>query len=534
MSSDRIWPVVVVGAGPTGLTLANFLARYGVDVLLIERNESTVGEPRAVSIDDEALRSMQAIGVVDAVLSHVVLGYGSDYFTPGGSCFLRVRPATREYGYPRRSAFRQPIFERQLREFFCAQATRATRSEAWFATELVDLRQEADTVELVVRDNDNGLREVSARYLAACDGGRSFVREKLGIRMSGSTFRERWLILDLEETRDPTRDTKVFCDPARPGLSLPGPDRTRRFEFMLHDGEAEPEVTSPEFTRRLLRKHGEETTPIRRSRVYTFHARMADRWRDRRIFLAGDAAHLSPPFAGQGMNSGIRDAHNLAWKLAAVLDGRLGPGLLDTYELERRQHAWEMILLAMRMGKVMMPRSFWSAFGLQAVFRLLGLVPAVRNYFAEMKYKPKPRFSAGFLARPEKGRAGQLVGRLLPQPEVESADRRVLLDDFLGDHFALLSFPQTPASVFERLPVELWEKLRIQRVAVLAAGDRTPVPEGVTAVCDVQGEFSSAIRELPPGVALIRPDRYVAAYIEAENIEADVGSVDGLVESTWK
>src|SRR6202166_2043779 len=134
MTSNRVWTVVVVGAGPNSLTTANLLARYGVAVLLIERNETTVQEPRAVSIDDESLRTMQAIGVVDAVVSRIVLGYGSDYFNAGGSCFLRVRPTTREYGYPRRNAFRQPIFEQQLREHFFTHAVRATRSEAWFST----------------------------------------------------------------------------------------------------------------------------------------------------------------------------------------------------------------------------------------------------------------------------------------------------------------------------------------------------------------------------------------------------------------
>src|SRR5579872_2331634 len=295
---------------------------------------------------------------------------------------------------------------------------------------------------------------------------RSFIREKLGIKLSGSTFRERWLILDLEETRDPSRDTKVFCDPSRPCLSLPGPDRTRRFEFMLHEGETEPEVTSPEFTRKLLQKHGEESTPLRRSRVYTFHARMADRWRDHRIFLVGDAAHLTPPFAGQGLNSGIRDAHNLSWKLAFVMQGRLGPGVLDTYEQERRKHAWEMILLALRMGKVMMPRNAWNAFGLQAGFRLLGLVPPARAYFAEMKYKPKPRFDEGFLVREKKHSAASLVGRLIPQPQVRYAGRDCMLDDFLGHGFSLLSLPQTHPCVFEDLPPDLWKPLGLQRVAI--------------------------------------------------------------------
>jgi 3-(3-hydroxy-phenyl)propionate hydroxylase len=532
-SNPLTWPVVVVGAGPNGLTTANLLARYGIDVLLIERNETTVQEPRAVSIDDESLRTMQAIGVVDAVLSRVVLGYGSDYFSAGGSCFLRVRPSTKEYGYPRRNAFRQPIFEQQLRDYFRSYAVTGTRSEVWFSTELVDFRQGQNAIDLVLRRADGRLIEVSTQYLAACDGGRSFVREKLGINLSGSTFGERWLILDLEETRDHTRDTKVFCDPARPCLSLPGPDGTRRFEFMLHEGETEPEVTSPEFTKKLLRRHGEENTPLRRSRVYTFHARMADRWSDGRIFLVGDAAHLSPPFAGQGMNSGIRDAHNLAWKLAAVVQGRLGPRLLETYEQERRKHAWEMILLAMRMGKVMMPRSFWSAFALQAAFRLLSVVPPARAYFAEMKYKPKPRFDAGFLARESKHGEDRLVGRLFPQPEVQALGRVGLLDEFLGSNFALVSLTQSPANLFERLPADVWRPLQIQRVAIRAPGDNMAVPDDVTTVSDVKGDCSRSMKDIPPGLALIRPDRYVAAYLPAETLGRAVRKIDEMIAETW-
>src|SRR5579863_10021112 len=188
MTQAKVWPVVVVGAGPSGLSTANLLARYGIDCLLIEKNESTVQEPRAVSIDDESLRTMQAIGVVDAVVSRVALGYGSDYFSPGGSRFLQVRPTAKEYGYPRRNAFRQPIFEQQLRDYFCAHAERATRSEAWFSTELTDFHQGPEAVDLVLRREDGSLAAVSAQYLVACDGGRSFVREKLGIKLSGSTF----------------------------------------------------------------------------------------------------------------------------------------------------------------------------------------------------------------------------------------------------------------------------------------------------------------------------------------------------------
>jgi 3-(3-hydroxy-phenyl)propionate hydroxylase len=233
------------------------------------------------------------------------------------------------------------------------------------------------------------------------------------------------------------------------------------------------------------------------------------------------------------MNSGIRDAHNLAWKLAAVVQGHLGPRLLETYEQERRGHAWEMILLALRMGKVMMPRSASRAFALQAAFRVLSLVPQARAYFAEMKYKPKPRFDAGFLVRGVKRGASPLVGRLLPQPQVRSVDREGLLDDFLGSGFALLSLPQTAPSLFDRLPADLWTPLDLKRVAIRAAGDNSPSPNGVTGVFDVDGGFSRSMKNIPPGVLFVRPDRYVAAHLPAENLGEGIREVKELIRGTW-
>ena len=158
--------------------------------------------------------------------------------------------------------------------------------------------------------------------MVACDGGRSAIRKQLDIPMEGSTFREPWLIVDLESTRNRNYHTEVFCDPARPCITLPGPGGIRRYEFKLAEGES-PEVVEQEtFARGLLAGFGpDQREPLRRVQVYTFHARVAARWRQGSVLLAGDAAHLSPPFAGQGMNSGIRDAHNLAWKLAEALAG---------------------------------------------------------------------------------------------------------------------------------------------------------------------------------------------------------------------
>ena len=319
-----------------------------------------------------------------------------------------------------------------------------------FETELVEFSQSEHEAKLRVL-REGAPVELSCDFLVGCDGSRSFVRQTLGIEMHGSTFRERWLIVDIEDTTDPSHDTKVYCIPERPCLSLPGPSGTRRFEFMLHDGEQDADVLAPDNVAALLRLYGtDDKAVLRRKVVYTFHARMADRWRAGRVFLAGDAAHLTPPFAGQGMNSGVRDAHNLAWKLAAVVSGHLGDKLLDSYEAERRDHAAEMIQLAIRMGQVMMPRGRWQALAFQTFFRALALYPAARSYFAEMKYKPKPRFHRGFLLAPTAPSGQSLVGKLFPQALVMTASGFTLLDDVLGDGFALLAPPGTPPNILAR------------------------------------------------------------------------------------
>ncbi len=533
MITRQHWPVIVAGAGPTGLTLACLLARYGIDVLVLERNPQTVQEPRAVSIDDESLRTMQAVGIINELVPQIVLGYGSEYFSPGRRRFLKVKPKTLEYGYPRRNAFRQPVLERLLREHL----DRLSNASISFETELVEFSQSAETVTARVR-RAGEITELKCDYLVGCDGSHSFVRQKLGIEMHGSTFRERWLIIDLEQTTDPTRDTKVYCNVARPCLSLPGPNGTRRFELMLHDGEQDADVLAADNVSALLRLYGnDDKAVLRRKVVYTFHARMADRWRADRVFLAGDAAHLTPPFAGQGMNSGVRDAHNLAWKLAAVVSGRLGDRLLDTYEVERRDHAAEMIQLAIRMGYVMMPRGRLQGFAVRSFFRALALFPAARSYFAEMKYKPKPKFHRGFLLAPEtaskKSSKQSLVGKLFPQALVMTANGFELLDDVLGDGFALLAPPGTPAQILEDICLEKSVQLPIRRVAVLDKEDASPVAAPAVAARDLRGDLAALLAGYPAGLYLLRPDRYVAAFFPLQNVASAGDAIAGLTRQTY-
>jgi 3-(3-hydroxy-phenyl)propionate hydroxylase len=525
------YPVIIIGAGPTGLTLANLLVRYGVKFLVVERNETTVQEPRAVSIDDESLRTLQAAGVIESVLPDIVPGYGSIYYGARRVRFAKVEPTDTPYGYPRRNAFRQPKLEARL-----LTALRQSASESTlFGWRLEEFKQEPDRVELRLRSAEGGCRDVSCDYLVGCDGAASSVRSVLGIELEGTTYARRWLIIDLENSENTTKHTEVFCSRRRPCITLPGPSRTRRYEFELFANETDVEMLEPERVHALLSAHGADPNAvIRRKTVYRFHARVAPRWQVGRVFLAGDAAHLTPPFAGQGMNSGLRDAHNLAWKLASVASGVIGPKLLQSYEQERRDHAWQMIRLALRMGRVMSPPNRPYALLTQACFLMLNAWPPARDYITQMKYKPKPRFSTGFMVPDGRSTRRTLVGRLIPQPRVITADgRRVLLDDALGRRFALVVRTAHPESAFAALRQPIWHRLQLIRVALLPAGTETDaaVDGGIT-VAECSDEFAAALGRDRSSVILLRPDRYVAACFPLEEAEACASAVQALLAVT--
>ena len=529
MTLKSHYPVVIVGGGPTGLTLANLLGTYGIECLVIERKDATVGEPRAVSIDDESLRTMQAAGVVEEVFGATVAGYGSHYFSAEGVCFAKVEPTGQPYGFPRRNAFRQPVLERQLR----AALSRFAQVATAFGHELASFTQDGSHVVCKVKRPDGSEAQVSCDYLIGCDGASSSVRRAIGVTLGGSTFTERWLILDLENSPTTSRHTMVFCNPQRPCIALPGPDQTRRYEFYLHPDERDEDVLQDDKVQHLLDTHDADPgSTLVRKVIYTFHARIADRWSKGRVYLAGDAAHLTPPFAGQGMNSGLRDANNLAWKLAAVLRGELGAGLLDTYEIERRDHVWAMIDMALRMGRVMAPRSKAEAFLVQNGFRLLGLYPPARDYLAQMRFKPTPRFAQGFLLADGRGARKTMVGRLFPQPLVTLPDgREERLDGVLGQGFALLLRGDAAASW--RADGAGLGAISPRIVRVLTQGSSLPVASGEDmSVSETDPQAFAAIPE--DHVFVLRPDRYVAACIPVAQWTSARATLIARIDATFQ
>jgi 3-(3-hydroxy-phenyl)propionate hydroxylase len=318
----------------------------------------------------------------------------------------------------------------------------------------------------------------------------------------------------VDTIRDPhdERFAMHHGDPARPHVIVPGRDGRCRYEFLLLPGEDPEAATEPEFVRALVAPYRDlPAEDVVRCVVYQFHALMAERWRSGRTFLPGDAAHMMPPFAGQGLNTGIRDAFNLARKLALVLDGRAGDALLSSYETERAPHARAMVELSKRIGKVIMTTSPRRAGIRDLVLGAARHVGPARRYFADLRFKPAPRFAKGFFL-PDPA----LCGAMLPQPFVLTASlERVRLDGVLGHGFALVLVgggAQRPPLV-----ADVWRRLS-PRLVRLVLDDRLPrLTDGTEAVADADGRLEAALGTCAGQAILVRPDRYVAAVFDPED-----------------
>ena len=346
--------VVIVGLGPTGATLANILAGYGLDVLVLEREESVYPLPRAVHFDDEAMRVFQSIGLAEGIGRDARVNVGTK-FVDRDQKLLLDWPRPQEIGplgwYPS-YRFHQPDLEAELNRGIAACKT-VTLHRGASVTAVAD---HGDVVE-VGYSHDGAKQVVTADYVIGTDGAKSVVRAAMDCEWEDLGFQERWLVIDvqLDKPRPDLGDFTIqTCDRDRPTTYVRCPREWRRWEISLWPEEEADDVTTDEFIWPRLRP---AITPdegrIARKAVYSFESKLATRWREGRLMIAGDAAHLMPPFLGQGMCTGIRDVANLAWKLAAVLRWEAPDSLLDSYESERREHTRTYIETAVRVGEMM-------------------------------------------------------------------------------------------------------------------------------------------------------------------------------------
>jgi 3-(3-hydroxy-phenyl)propionate hydroxylase len=506
--------VLVVGAGPCGMTLANLLGIYGVDAVVIDREPAIIDYPRAVGIDDESLRTCQTVGLVDDVLADTLQDMPIRYYTSWGRCFAHVQPSARPFGWARRNLFLQPLLERTLR----AGVERFDTIDVRLEHELVALDQRVDGVRTTVRSARDGVEhEIHARFVVGADGGRSRVRDLIGVTLDGTTQPVKWLVVDVANDRLDAPYSAVYCDPDSPTLMVPLPYGHRRFEFRLDADDDETAVVQHDHVRSLLAPiYGDTPLPdVVRARVYLHHSRVAATFRRGSVFLAGDAAHLQPPFFGQGMNSGLRDATNLAWKLAAVVRGIGGVGVLASYDAERRPHATDMVQFATRMGAMYRPRSHRTERARDLVFRGVQRIPGGRDYVLQMKYKPMPRYVDGIVAGVDRRDKADPVGRMFLQPHVALDGERVLLDEALGPWFAVLRFGGDPAELDDGA-LDWWREVGARLVRVRLDGDEQPARGGAVAIDDVDGALARWRSQHPDvDVVVLRPDRYVATACPA-------------------
>ena len=543
--------VVISGLGPTGLILAHMLGMRGHRVIVLEREPVFYGNARAVYTDDECMRVFQHLGVVADVQKDMLLETPVQFVRPDGSVMGQYRPLSRPFGWPVVNFFYQPYLETTL----TSELSRYPNVEIRRGRELVDFMQDSEGVDVLHQATrtyrfseasdakteaavDPDAQSIRAQYLVGADGGRSPVREKLGIKMTGKNFPEPWLVVDLKQ-----KDREVglrhipyfsfIVDPAMPAVSCVQPDGFHRFEFMMMHGQTKEWMEQPDTVRMLLSKYVDpDHFEIKRKLVYTFNALMADRWRNGRVLLAGDAAHMTPQFMGQGASSGVRDGFNLGWKLSAVLKKSAGDALLDSYELERRDHAQAMINTSVMLKNVVSMTNPVGTTVRDLALKGILATPKLRDYFQNGEWKPAPIYTAGrYCGLARRSRKGA-EGCMTPQPEVRRIDgRRVLLDEVLGSDFSLIGLDVDPRNELSAESLNLLEQIGTRFVTVFRYGDR---PQGLNAVArqaapglieveDIGGgmvEWFESSGYVSGAIAIVRPDKFAFGIIGTSKVNS--------------
>ncbi len=509
--------VVVVGAGPVGLTLANILGLQGVRTLVVDERATLIDYPRGVGLDDESLRTFQAIGLVDRILPHTVPNQILRFVDAKRRVLAEMAPPDACFGWPKRNGFVQPLVDAEL----LSGLDRFEHVEVWWNRPMTSCAETADAV-TVELDGDAGRKNVRTRYVVGCDGGRSTTRRLMGVSFDGTTSPTRWLVVDVANDPLGHPNSEVGADPQRPYASISIAHGIRRFEFMIHADETDEQAEDPAFLARMLAyfvPHPDRVEVIRH-RIYTHHSRIAGAFRRGRLLLAGDAAHLMPVWQGQGYNSGIRDAANLGWKLAAVVTGYAEDALLDTYDIERRKHARAMIDLSTMVGRVISPTNRRVAAVRDLVVRSASIVPSLKRYVLEMRFKPMPRYEQGAVVHSDPRRTDSPVGTLFVQPRVDTREQQnVLLDDVLGGGFAVLCWNNNPREILGVEAFADWKALGAKFVAARPlsqlhwTGHDDP---DVLIVGDRGGDLKAWFDTHQESVLFLRPDRCIAGACIAQ------------------
>ena len=503
------YDALIVGFGPVGATMANLLARRGLRVGVVEPEFEIYDKPRALTFDHEVMRIFQACGLAERIAEFTAPHPGTHYLGIDGRVIKKVESLPPPYplAWPPTITFVQPEIERLLRAGVAGSAA----ADVFLGHRGIAFTQDDRGVALTVQDIMQGKEHLlQARALLGCDGANSFVRKQLAIPLEDLGFDEWWMVVDtrIRAPVDLPPRCIQYCWPSRPATFVPGPGNLRRWEIKLLPGEDPEEFGRHEnVVRQISRFVDPFSVEIWRSAVYRFHALLARRWRHGRVFLLGDACHQTPPFLGQGMCAGIRDAANLAWKLAMVLRDNAPEALLDSYERERKPHVRTLVATAKDFGQIIGELDPAAARIRDEALRgqlERGEAETIRQRFV-------PDLTTGVIDREP---AAREAGTLFVQPRIQNAmGGPVLLDDLLRFRFLIAA---TTAEAQEWLTPEsreLWRRLGGERI-VIGAAVHMHQPDGPTGndiqvLAETDALFATWMSQRRCAAVVVRPDRYV-------------------------
>ncbi len=449
------YDVAIVGAGPCGVTTANLLGKYGIKTLVIDREKDIIVIPRAVGICEEGSRVLAAAGVAESLESTTRAMDRVVFADKDLNHIFHAELNIPRNGYPTLRIFHQPDLERVIRDGL----RRFEQVDLCTDTELLSFEDNGENVTLQLRQ-DGKVIATQCRFLLGCDGAKSQIRKALNIGFSGETYPQDWLILDIEKNPLSNNEVMFSINPERPAVTMPGPGDKRRWEFVVKNTDCRDNLFSDDNLKTLLQPWGDvKQMQVSRKAVYTFHARVAERYKKGHVFLLGDAAHITPPFAGQGMMAGLRDTYNIAWKLAAVLKGELSERILDSYGEERIPQSKQVIGFAQKMGSIILPQNPIVARIRDGVIKFLGLIGLHSESKGIILTKIPNHINGGLIRNYFISRFAK-TGVEFPQHTLETADGTSALSDHLmGDNFHLLGWNCNAEKFLDANTLRRWRAL---------------------------------------------------------------------------
>jgi 3-(3-hydroxy-phenyl)propionate hydroxylase len=519
------YDAIISGCGPVGATLANLLAAQGLNVCVVEKYREVYDKPRAIAFDWEGMRVLQFCGVAHELSPGTKPHPGTDFRGIDGQ-IIKVfdpLPPPWDLGWPPTLTFVQPEMERILR----AALDRRDNVTVRYGQAVDGFDDRGDQVQVAVTDMDTGAKDIlTGDFLIGCDGANSDIRTALGFGLEDYGFDENWLVVDahqLSETELPNKTTQ-YCWPSRPATFLIGPGTLRRWELKIMPGETPEEFTNPSRIRQAMTPYVDmDAFEIWRSATYRFNARVGIDWRKGRVILAGDAVHQTPPFLGQGLCAGVRDAINLAWKIVHIQRTGYNDRLLDSYQEERRPHVGTLIQHAKEFGAIIgeldEARARQRDADLSAQLAT-GQVETKRQGFI-------PNLETGLIGPPPEGDdAETFAGTLMVQPTIlDPSGTEVLLDDHAPMEFLFITDSPEQQQWMDDV-ADVWTRLGGLRMVIATEAGSKPaqVENGIEYLRDTGDTLARWQDRANASAVLVRPDRYVYATVtDRADLVAKVG-----------